>query len=71
MRILIVYLSASKPFFNNGTLTWNHSPDGTLHFWNSFYIQYLHNAHLMLTAKLCNIWPNVSRGISTMLGIVE
>src|SRR6218665_904304 len=33
------YFSGSQPFFNRGTLSWNRSPDGTLHLWHLFYIQ--------------------------------
>jgi len=33
--------SASQPFFNHGTLTWNNSPDGTLHFGHSYYKTYI------------------------------
>jgi len=37
-NFFIPWASASQPFFNHGTLTWNHSPDGTLHCWHLFYI---------------------------------
>src|SRR6218665_17008 len=29
-NVCIAYASASQPFFNRGTLSWNRSPDGTL-----------------------------------------
>jgi len=40
--VRIVYISASQPFFSRGTLSWNRSPDGTLHLWHSIYRQDLH-----------------------------
>src|SRR6218665_1127528 len=39
---VVHYASVSQPFFNRGTLSWNRSPDGTLHLWLLFYIQDLH-----------------------------
>ena len=59
-------------FFNRGTLTSNHLPNGTLHFWHSFYIENLHSdVHVCIwcsQTKSCNSWLNFSRGITTMLG---
>jgi len=54
------YTSASEPFINHGTITWNQSPAGTpLHFWHKFLNDLF--SHLHKKFHLSNQISNLKR----------